>query len=69
LLSAFPLSSANIQLNFLSHLGVHLKQLQPTSIGVDGTPTLLLINKDGIVTDSWRGKLPPEKEREVIARL
>jgi hypothetical protein len=57
---------------YLNDLGItvdDVKQLQPTSIGVDGTPTLLLINKDGIVTDSWRGKLPPEKEREVIARL
>jgi redoxin len=57
---------------YLNDLGItvdDVKQLQPTSIGVDGTPTLLLVNKDGVVTDSWRGKLPPEKEREVMARL
>lgn len=39
------------------------------SIGVTGTPTLLLVDENGVVTDSWRGKLSPEKEKEVLAKL
>jgi hypothetical protein len=57
---------------YLSDLGIavdDVKQLPPNSIGVHGTPTLLLVNKDGVVTNAWRGKLPADKERDVIARL
>jgi hypothetical protein len=57
---------------YLSDLGIavdDVRQLPPNSIGVRGTPTLLLVNKDGVVTDSWRGKLSPDKELEVMARL
>lgn len=38
-------------------------------IGVTATPTLLLVNGVGNVTDSWRGKLSPDKEAEVLAKL
>jgi thioredoxin-related protein len=57
---------------YLNDLGIAVdavKQLTPSSIGVRGTPTLLLVNKDGVVTDSWIGKLPPPKETEVFNRL
>lgn len=40
-----------------------------SSIGVTATPTLLLVGQDGIVLDSWRGKLKADKEAEVIAKL
>lgn len=58
--------------NYLSNLGIvvdDVKQMQLTTIGVQGTPTLLLINKDGIVINAWRGKLAADKEREVMAHL
>jgi Redoxin len=57
---------------YLNDLGVDVddvKQLMPSSIGVRGTPTLLLVNKDGVVTDMWIGKLPQSKEAEILARL
>jgi len=57
---------------YLSDLGItvdDIRQAQPSSLGVQGTPTLLLVNKDGVITSSWRGKLPPERELEVIAHL
>jgi thioredoxin-related protein len=43
-----------------------VKQLPLEVIGVRGTPTLLLIDKQGAVKESWVGKLPPDKETEVL---
>ncbi|MBX3290510.1 MAG: hypothetical protein KF855_14435 [Acidobacteria bacterium] len=38
-------------------------------IGVSGTPTLLLVDENGMVTDAWIGRLDKEKENDVIAKL
>ncbi len=57
---------------YLSDLGVavdEVRQGRLDSIGVRGTPTLILADGDGAVVESWRGKLPDEKESEVLARL
>jgi thiol-disulfide isomerase/thioredoxin len=40
-----------------------------SSIGVVATPILLLVNEQGVVSDYWRGKLPAEKESDVLAKL
>jgi thiol-disulfide isomerase/thioredoxin len=40
-----------------------------SSIGVVATPILLLVNDQGVVSDYWRGKLPTEKEAEVLSKL
>jgi len=71
LIAVFP-QPVDVGKKYLNDLGVavdDVKQAQLNSIGVQGTPTLLLINKDGVVVNAWRGKLPADKEREVIARL
>lgn len=34
-----------------------------------GTPTLVLVRADGRVVNSWRGRLSPEREREVVRAL
>ena len=39
------------------------------NIGVRSTPTLLLVNEEGVVSDFWRGKLTPEKEEEVMKKI
>lgn len=39
------------------------------SIHVEGTPTLILVDDKGEIIGSWFGKLPPEKEAEVIRRI
>jgi thiol-disulfide isomerase/thioredoxin len=44
-------------------------QLRPTDLRVAGTPTLLTVNRQGVVEKEWVGKLPPEKEEEVIWAL
>jgi thioredoxin-related protein len=57
---------------YLSGLGVSIdevKQLSAGTLRIRGTPTLLLINSAGVVTDEWMGKLPPETEAEVLSRL
>jgi len=46
-----------------------IKQLSPSSLGVAGTPTLLLVNNSGVVIDEWRGKLTPNQEEQVLNRL
>ena len=40
-----------------------------SSIGVTATPTLTLVDKTGVVSNFWRGKLNEEKEAEVIGKL
>jgi thiol-disulfide isomerase/thioredoxin len=57
---------------YLSELGVTVQEVKQTplnSLGVTGTPTLLWVNGEGVVTNSWKGKLPVEKESEVLAKL
>jgi hypothetical protein len=57
---------------YLSDLGVavnEIRQVPPASLGVRGTPTLLLVDNTGIITDFWVGKLSPDKEAEVLRRL
>lgn len=46
-----------------------IKQATPKSIGVAGTPTLMLIDNSGTVLEQWIGKLSAEQEGVVIARL
>jgi hypothetical protein len=57
---------------YLQGLGVspiEVAQATLASIRVSGTPTLLLLNQNGIVTDSWVGKLPDSEVAKVINRI
>ena len=57
---------------YLDDLGVSIdevRQASPNDLGVRGTPTILLVDGSSTVTDAWVGKLPPEKEDEVLRRL
>jgi peroxiredoxin len=57
---------------YLEGEGVHVddvRQASSQSIGVSGTPTLLLVDARGTVSDVWRGKLHPNDEEKVIAAL
>jgi len=44
-------------------------QTAPDYFNVRGTPTLLLVDRDGIVKAVWEGKLAADEENEVLARL
>jgi thioredoxin-related protein len=44
-------------------------QLSPSSLNIQGTPTLILVDKTGTVTAVWPGKLTAEREENVLKRL
>lgn len=46
-----------------------IRQATLDSINVRGTSTLIMTDNTGTVIQSWVGKLPPEKETEVINRF
>lgn len=56
-------------LNELGLSGIEIKQAPLDTVKASGTPTLILANDKGEVTDFWIGKLPVEKESEVINKL
>jgi hypothetical protein len=57
---------------YLRSLGVGIDEVRHAAfrgMGLTGTPTLLLVDRDGVVSDVWVGALTPNKEEEVISRL
>jgi thioredoxin-related protein len=57
---------------YLNELGVpieDIKQAELDAVGVGGTPTLILVNNQGVVTKSWVGKLNSDDEADVLRRL
>lgn len=48
---------------------IPVRQQTLNSLQVSGTPTLILTNEKGEITEYWVGKLPPEKETEVLNKL
>jgi len=58
--------------NYLSKLGVSVSdvvQSSLASVGVSGTPTLLLVDNEGSVTGSWVGKLSDSEAARVIEQI
>jgi hypothetical protein len=54
---------------YLERLGVavdDVRQSSLNSINVSGTPTIMLVNSEGVVTDTWVGKLQAQQEAEVL---
>jgi thioredoxin-related protein len=67
LIAILPNSSEE-SVQYLKENGVEIqeiKQSQLNEINVRGTPTLILLNEKGEVLNSWIGKLPAQKEKEV----
>jgi thioredoxin-related protein len=57
---------------YLLSLNVPIDEIRQSSLdalGVEGTPTLILVNGKGEVREAWAGKLPPEEETEVLKRI
>ena len=71
LIAALPQKVEEAQA-YLSEHNLSVDEVRQTSldtIDVRGTPTLVLVDRNGTIVDSWKGKLPPEKETEVATRL
>lgn len=71
LVAVFP-SSVEESTAHLDSLGIknlEVKQIPLANMQVRGTPTLILTNGNGEIINFWVGKLPPEKEAEVIDKL
>ncbi|MCM3871403.1 MAG: redoxin family protein [Pyrinomonadaceae bacterium] len=71
LIAVLPQSSGEAQ-QYLSTHGITVdetRQSVPRAVYARATPTLIVVDKNGSVIESWVGKLPPEKEAEVINRF
>ncbi len=71
LVAVLPQSVGESQ-KYLNDLGVSvddIKQAQLAALPVRVTPTLIIVDRTGSVTESWIGKLPAEKEIEVLNRF
>ncbi|HEX8565571.1 MAG TPA: thioredoxin-like domain-containing protein [Pyrinomonadaceae bacterium] len=56
-------------LNEIGLSGLDVYQSQLSSLKIKGTPTVLIINNKGEVSNVWIGKLSSDKEVEVINQL
>ncbi|HEY0051762.1 MAG TPA: hypothetical protein VGB68_20865 [Pyrinomonadaceae bacterium] len=71
LVAVFP-TKVEDSARHLTELGVtgfEVKQSPISALDASGTPTLIITNEKGEVTNFWVGKLPAEKETEVINQL
>lgn len=69
--AVFPQSKEEAEkyLNTLGISGIEIRQTQFSSLDVGGTPTIIVTDDKGEITNVWLGKLSSEKEKEVLARL
>jgi thiol-disulfide isomerase/thioredoxin len=69
--AVFPTKTEDSEkhLKELGITGFEVKQAPISAIDASGTPTLILTNAKGEVEKFWIGKLPAEKESEVINQL
>lgn len=56
-------------LNKLGLSGLEVRSASLDSIHVRGTPTLILVNEKGEVTDQWVGRLSADREAEVMQKI
>ncbi|MGH9821074.1 MAG: peroxiredoxin family protein [Pyrinomonadaceae bacterium] len=71
LVAVFPQTQEEAQKYLDSHQ-IKVDQIISSSlasIGVTGTPTVLLVSKGGLVFASWRGKLDENGEAEVLSKI
>ncbi len=46
-----------------------IRQSPLSDVEVSGTPTLVLVDSRGVVRSVWVGKLPSDKEKEVLNKV
>jgi peroxiredoxin len=58
--------------SYLTKEGLQLDEVRQGSlenVGVEGTPTMLLVDRNGIVRQTWVGKLSPDKQDEALKAI
>lgn len=58
--------------SYLKQLDVPIRELRYvslSSLGIKSVPTVAILDRDGVVTDLWVGKLSPLKEAALMSRL
>lgn len=71
IVAVFPQSVSSAR-KYLSDIGVavnEVNQVSPSSLGIGGTPTLILVDDSGTVQRIWVGRLSPAKEAELFNQL
>jgi thiol-disulfide isomerase/thioredoxin len=71
LLAVLPQEDAEAR-RYVEGLGLKIDDIRKVSldsIGVSGTPTLILVDRAGKVKKVWVGQLPAERESEVTSSL
>ena len=63
-----PVDQAKPYLDKLD-LSFEIVQSSLDTLGISGTPTLLLIDRDGAVTESWVGRLSEIEAARVLAKV
>jgi len=64
-----PLEDGRAYLEKLGFAADEIRQAPPVSLGVTGTPTLILVDSKGVTINSWVGKLPSSREAEVLKAI
>ena len=71
--AVFPQPTSEAQQYWASHdialSGVDLQQARLDSISVSGTPTLIVVDRKGLIVGAWVGKLAAAGEAEVIKQI
>ena len=58
--------------NYLKELGIEIADIRQAdlgALGVAGTPTIVLVNDQGTIIESWVGKLKPEEEEKILQKV
>lgn len=70
-IAVLPQSVADSR-SYLEKLGVKVPEILQSpldSVEASGTPTLLVIDRQGRIQKAWVGKLGPDQEQQVVASL
>lgn len=65
-------SEIQISKDYLKSLNVPIEKIKQNSLEnlqIQGTPTVILLDQNSKVIESWVGKLPPEIETEVLQKV
>lgn len=71
IIASFPQELTEVR-KYLNENGIGVDEViksNPSEVPVKGTPTIILMDRNGVVLETWAGKLMPEIEDEVARRI